>query len=219
MNTRAQTELFVPLGKDREQLSTSGIEEDFVMKLAMLIGGSGTGKGYIVEQLHQPHQRIVVDHVRRDVLVPLRPVLSGDECNQWPVWDALIPHFDVVPAMAKTIATLYPKLDSNTPIVAEGGLLAHTPFRYAFLSALARLQYHITIDCKFWIDPDPQQILENRRKRSERRKSDRDVTIEEVRSAVMWYRSVAGQLDSHRFHDAASAAAAIDQFLIDPFDK
>lgn len=183
------------------------------MKIALICGCSGSGKGYVTKQLNKPCQVVKVDRVRSDVLLPLRELLKGDERNRWPIWDALIPHFDVVPAFAEAISSRYTDLNTEVPIIAEGGLLAHSGFHNAFIAGLEELGVDVSCQRMFWIDPDPEAILSNRRKRSEKRESDRNATIQSVTRNVKWYRSVAKNLDTSRFGNTKAAVEAIDQFI------
>ena len=183
------------------------------MKLAMLLGCSGSEKGYVTSHLKQPHQIITVDLIRSDALKPLQAFLIRKEWHRWGVWDALIPNFDVVPALAAAIKERYPTLNCDTAIVAEGGLLAHELFRFAFLGSLHQIDLQIAHKRIYWIDPAPEEVYENRKRRHRERRADRNVSIERVRGEIAHYAPHAKRSGCVRFTNATSAIRTIDEFI------
>lgn len=182
------------------------------MKLALVLGDNGSGKGYSVHQVTPPHQLMVIDDIRSDVLGPFRPFLVGDEFYLWNIWNALIPHFEIVPTFAQAIENRY-GIRFHQPIVAEGGLLAHQGFRESFLAGLKHVGYEITEQKAFWIDPPIEKIVENRRQKR-KRDSDLSATPEAIRRQVEWYRGEARKLaEVIRFDCTDDIVSAINDFL------
>jgi hypothetical protein len=184
------------------------------VKIAYILGCNGSGKGRIVGSLRHQFELIEIDLFRQSVLGDIAPLLKGDEKNRWPIWDALIPRFNVVPVMASVLKDQLATFKKEKPLVIEGGLLAHRGFSSAFSSALRQIGYEFDEERRFWIDASPHQIHRNKTQHR-RRKGEIGTTLDEVRSLVSWYRSKVRGLECERFAQVEDAIAAIDQYFDD----
>lgn len=182
------------------------------MKLAILMGATGAGKGEVVKNIQRAHVTIELDRIRSDVLKPFRNLLRPKLINRWPIWTALVSRFDVVPALAKAVHERYPNMDGSQPVLAEGGLLAHAGFQAAFVAAIEQTGLVIVEQRLFWLDPDVSRIFYNK---TELRKRPGEINIkpEKVKKLVRFYRSQASQFDCTRSSEVLDVAAAIDQFF------
>lgn len=183
------------------------------MKLALLLGCSGSGKGFIADSV-SPQQLIRIDKVRREVLRPLRELLKYDTRNRWPVWNALLPHFGVDAQFHRAIRTACPALCCDKHLLAEGGLLAHNGFREAFLHALRSMGAKPVSTKMFWIDLDECTVVRQRQRRG--RNNDNLATIQKVAGEIEHYRRHAAKLDCHRSSNSDELIAAIREFMASP---
>lgn len=178
------------------------------MRLAMLLGCSGAGKGFVAEYFRDRCPVIVIDHVRSDVLKPLG--LPREKRYRWKVWDRLPAGFDAASGIASSLRERCSDLAGAPAALAEGALLGHGGFRQSFLSGLAMLGVHVDAFRLIRLEPPPEVILANRRKRG--RDSDREATLGAVEGELADFKRRA--LGDHVIlATTEQARAEIERFL------
>ena len=180
-------------------------------KLAMLLGTTGCGKGWVTDRLASNPQILVIDLIREDAINYLCRDLHPGVIHRWEIWECLLRYFDVVPAIVMGIKNRNGELHDGQPILAEGCLLAHAGFRAKFMEAIESLGCRFSQTKTFFLDPPAQRVYENVMRRG--RANQQDYSIEKARESVKWYRQQVLEPSVHRIDDSQQMVDAIDCYL------
>lgn len=180
-------------------------------KLALLLGTTGCGKGWVIEQLIGQPQVLVVDLIRKDAINHLCRDLKPGVIHRWPIWDCLLEHFDVVPAIIGGIRNRCGEVKGDQPAVAEGGLLAHAGFREKFLEALKAMGCSFSETKTFFLDPPADRVRDYVVKRG--RSNQLDYSLDDARQSVEWYQKQASGISDVRTEDGQQMVDEIDRYL------
>jgi hypothetical protein len=181
-------------------------------KVVYLLGVSGSGKGYVANGLSE-HQLIEINLFRHQVLGPIAALLKGQHKNQWEIWRALTPRFDIVPEVTRQLKEVLVGHEPGKPIVVEGELLAYSPFFEAFNTAIETCIESGVESKRVWLNPSAEQVHTNKTKHRAR-KSERNTTIDRVKRLLDWYQSeMESQTVDLQFNEADTAISELNTFL------
>lgn len=183
-------------------------------KLALVLGASGCGKGFVAKNCLSKPQIITVDLVREHAIALMCSNLKKDVQFGFCVWDMLLKYFTVHPTIAAGIIHWCGSISVSNDTIAEGGLLAHQEFRRAFLETLTRMGFAISETKLFFVDPEPENMFLNILKRLPDRPSDKSRTPESTKNDIDWYRLQMRGQDFVHTRSSDEAKVAVEQFLI-----
>lgn len=180
-------------------------------RLALVLGVSGCGKGYVANNCRPKPQVITVDWVREKAISILCPNLPTSEKYRFEIWDRLSTEANTVSAIASSIRDLHKGIELTTNTISEGSLLAHQGFRGVFLEALAELGGCFSETEMFFINPEPNCVFEYVQKRG--RSGEMKRSLKEIEGEIQWYRRLMAPLKCARFESSDETRCSVEAFF------
>ncbi|MCA9014942.1 MAG: AAA family ATPase, partial [Planctomycetaceae bacterium] len=179
--------------------------------IAHIIGVSGSGKSHVAECFKKDAHIIHVDTIQHLAGIRICPFIKPDSIWNWDVWSTFLKHADASDAIRITIKNNYlGTLNDGRPIIVEAAILAWHDWRNTFIDALKDLEIVIDEEKSFWLDPTPEVLLKNIKKRS--RRNEKDFDLQNMEQRRKWYCSKAQQ-HTNKFDSTESITTAIRKFI------
>jgi len=178
-----------------------------MLRIAYLIGPTGSGKTYITNKLRGSSHIITADAIQHWTAVRLCPFLTSGAFD-WRLWKLLLKHCDVRNAIQLTFRerNLIPS-DNLRPILAEGAILGLSDFRHAFAEALKNEGLSIGEERVFWLDPKAPVLLSRVKERG--RPNQSDYNLKKAEDSRRWFAKEVGELDCLRFDKSDDILSAL----------